>query len=435
MSTIEKAIALSSGLMRDLYEHGMRVGLPYPEYALPSAITILSSILQRRCSFEGLKDVCTFIVLVGDASSGKSFFQSEFVASYIRQCLPQIILPPVASVNALKMALIDNPARLMIIDEIMKKWARVYRANPGDQAEALHILILELYGCLSFLLGQAKGSSSQAIDTSENPRLTIFAGTTNHGMEKMCENDEFLSDGMGSRLSYYRSREFRISAGKRVDWAPDQSLVLRLQALMKRDKFRPDAPTENESSTGTHCDMGSVGPQYILMKDSYEKKAQEAHGFDRNLGQYYRRGHERLLKYAYLHALGCDRESLTARDLSFGKALIDYEIATALEFVTTGPATHEDAILATLEAMEGDAYLTARQIYDALPNRRRWTIRDTNTLLRALCESHAIEALEESEKRAGRPSLRYRALQFGEGDIGTRDPRLQGGIPAATLLQ
>ena len=419
MTSLDNAIRLSSGLVRDLFDHAMQVGLPYKPFALASSLAIVAAFGQRRYRFEGLKDVSLFIVIVGDSADGKSFFQKDFVGKHLRAIDEEYLLKTTASVAAIKLALLRCPSRLVIIDEMAKKWGRVYRPNPCPRQEEILTLLMELYAGLDLLEGQEKGSTSAAIDDVEHPRITAFGGTTTDGMKGMFSNDLFRSDGMASRLLYLPSDGFQKMTGKAdYTWTPHAHNIERLTDLIRIDPMKQDVRSPGFRNQRAAATIGYISPEveasYFRLRDVYEDKADEASKIDRSMSQYYRRGHERALKYAYIHCIGDGRRALTERDLAFGKALLEYEIHVVVNMVNNGkPLLCEEAVMEFLK-LHPEVEFAGWQIHKTLCGRRRWTQAEVNASLHALAKAGSIEVIESRGKRG---PVAHKYCYFGERSI------------------
>lgn len=412
MDTLENAIRLSSGLVRELYDHAMEVGLPYRPFALAASLSLIATCGQRRYLFQELKDISLFVIIVGDSADGKSFFQKDYVGRYMREIDAAYMLKNVASLASLKLSLAECPSRLFVIDEMAKKWGRVYRSNPCERQQEILTAIMEVYGCPDLLEGQEKGTTSAKLEDVESPRMTVLGGTTNGGLAAMFSNDLFLYDGMASRLVYLPSEGFQKIQGEvDYEWKPKPHIVEKLVGLVRvKPNCMEDVQNPGFRAQRTGIRIGFASPAvraaWLRVRDAYEDKALAASKIDGTMAQYYRRGHERALKYAYIHCLGDGRQALIERDMAFGRALLEHEIGVVIKMVNHGkPLLCEEAVMDYMRE-NPDKPIAGWQVQKNVRGGRKWTCAEVNSSLAALAKAGSI-AVEEGGGRRGPVGVKY----------------------------
>ena len=330
MKTIKELILQSSGLIKILSERALEVGLPYPEWALASALSILAGVSQRTYRVPMGASPNLYNIIVGPPGSGKNTYLT-FVKEHLAAAHDNFVMGELVSRTGTLAGLAKWPSRTLVSDELGQDWLEMHSVRADQVKRQLRATLLEFYSDNKRMSGTANKKTEDQVKSVKHPRLSIFGATTIKAMNALYENDLFISSGMVSRATFWVAEKAIIPLEPGKSW----DLVLDHVDALRRIS-RPGFHGLEAEAYGEKCvdepkevlEMGKeAGEAMLAFYREVAELRRSLNSDDEALEQVYSRTSERAYKYAYLHCIGRESRLVSKEDAGFGIALAKWEMA------------------------------------------------------------------------------------------------------------
>ncbi len=376
---------------------------PCPILSVAAALCAVAVVAGRKYRTpDGVRPV---VYLVGVAKSGVGKETGRQCAiSLLRACGlgGRVGADEVSSAAALAAMLRDQPARLLLLDELGRLLESYGGRNAASFERQIVTALVRLWSSADgTYLGKAMAQAKFSIPPVENPHLTVYGTTTPQSLHRALTGKDVV-DGVLNRMLLVcvdgdQPRERRPTARRQE---PPEGLVEQLKVLARG------------RGTGNLADTDSGAPVDVPLSDEawalywqigeYVRGALEADGEYRDL---WVRAREQAARVALVLALGCGRETLEAEHLTWAWELVRWCTVRARDvvahYVAEGP---EDAARQAILRRLAEGTATKSQITRAL-----WRVerRVREAALATVLDSG--DAVCEAVQTAGRTVQVYRA--------------------------
>lgn len=370
-----------NGLVREIYDDLILNCGGNPQFAIGCALTIVGAVCQRSYTFPKHFSCNLYTVLHAPASTGKEAF-IERSKKIIRSVSVKIESPEPRSGEALKVILNEYPTRCFMPDEFWKKYGAAYDKNKDSQAYTIITKLLELYNNRKVLEGSK--TKKETIPDTEYPRTSMLSTTTFVGLQRVLAKEEFISDGMLSRLCIFINNETSLK-DLDFDAASDPEVPEPIRYQLRQlfygkgidtDKLDNDCPRFHSNVT-----LSSTAKYELSMSTEKFRSRHELMGED-ELAEgghsVVARGMDRMRKFAAIHCLGRGDTEIGMVDIMFAESLALQLVDQDLSLLDVEAVSVHEKVMAAIEATVakyGIAGMTAGQIANS-----------THTLRKQICD-------------------------------------------------
>lgn len=308
------------------------------------AVLVLSAICQRRFRPPHNAPSNAYHILAAPPASQKSMLRKA-VIDLIRAVDSTLLIGEPRSSAGFKQALKKHPSKVYMQDEALSTLVPLLENQHKNLYEAdILRVFLALYGDVSALEGNENKKSEDSIELISHPRFTWLAMGVTSQLDKLFANPNFVSTGFVSRFGIWVAEDnkftfddYKESMKKNRDWPKE--IISKIKKIANSSEIRVDDTPRFEdifisSDEAVENFHKAIFEKYSVIADK-----------DPENTQVYFRLRDRVLWYATLHAVGCNRLIITVDDLFMADTICDLHLENFKKFN---------------ESVDSDVYLSIR---------------------------------------------------------------------------
>lgn len=400
-----------SGLLRELYEMIYSQAMfKHEEFAMCSAISILSCLAQRSFELFGNSSTNSYNMIIGPSSVGKNYY-IQTVKEILTFVAPEMLLDEIRSSQALKKALGEFPSRAIFEDEYIDIIKKAYDKKYKDvHIEAVSSLMLNLWSNQKILAGSKTKKKEDCINAVEYPRLSFLATGVPQSLEELISIPEALNKGMVSRCDFWFHtpdvpRNWNI---KKIGFDP---IVEKLKTFWNELKSEKFSMGQNKEYVKINVAEVCFDSETFELYKQYTDMMNLNHPADGDpINSIYRRTAERALKYASMAALFDARLEISHDDWVFGQGLAKRQTDNFIKFYNKDAITQDflGIVNKTYETLKklaqknGTNEILLSELCKNCRAFRNLKPREQNEIVQTLTNDNLIVSISTESSRNGR---------------------------------
>lgn len=396
---IEEIASKSSGLIKSLYEQALSVNLPYPEFALATALHTVSGISARAFKWPTSTAPTFYSFIVGEPGAGKNGYL-KMLESYLCAVGEKYTIGRLVSRTGTVAELSRWPCRTLIEDEIGNSWLETYAPKASEARREIQDLLLTLHGENKSLAGTANKKVEDQVKRVFWPRLSVFGATTRTAMHDLTQTKPFERSGMISRLLVWETEKTVLPKGPPTGWELDPAILDGLRRIARHGVVglnvdEGEEAMKPEATTSVRLSGAADASLLTWLRASSEKRealcAEESEAF----GQVYSRATDNAYRFAYAHCAGRESLEVSEQDAAFGVALASLHLSRTLERM--GRQSEEQRLMdMLLDWLQGTGSVSVRMVARTGPNQiRRLASHGIRGMLNELVASGYVKCLKD----------------------------------------
>lgn len=333
--TIQDVVSKSSGLVRSLYEQALAVNLPYPEFALATALHIVSGVSARAFRWPTASAPTFYSFIVGEPGAGKNGYL-KMLESYLCAVGERYTMGRLVSRTGTIAELSRWPCRTLVEDEIGNSWLETYAARASESKREIQDLLLTLHGENKSLAGTANKKVEDQIKRIYWPRLSVFGATTRTATHELTKTRAFERSGMISRVLAWEAERPILPKGPPLRWELDAAILDALRRIARHgvvglDVEEGEEAMKDEATTEVRLSERASATLLSWLVASSEKREALSLEESEAFGQVYARATDNAYRFAYAHCAGRESLEVSEADATFGVALARFHLERTLE--------------------------------------------------------------------------------------------------------
>ncbi len=317
---------MSSGLVRELYDHVSSISRDLPEFRIASALMIVGACAQRSREFPGEVGTNLNICLVGPSSTTKTFFLN-FIQKYLAAVAPELVCPGFASEIGFQEVMGGCPSRCLAQDEIGQKIEAAYI----EKREAAQSWVQGLlkYSEPTDMPAQIRRAGTVA--GVEHAVLSIAGAMTSNTLTALMSRSKFITDGLASRFLFFVHEDMlEVSTARRPSWKPLESAVKVLRREFQSTAVALDVDAGSKSHSLKNRKKLTDSQDLVrLGKDQFVANTKDQFSaFEKDQKELINSVRDRMVttveKIAQIHAIGRGADDIALPDVEFAVALTNW---------------------------------------------------------------------------------------------------------------
>jgi Protein of unknown function (DUF3987) len=317
---------LSSGLVREIYDHVSLVSRELPEFRIASALMIVGACAQRSRVFPGRTGTNINLILAGPSSTTKTFFLN-YIQRHLADVAPELVCPGFASEIGLQEVMSGGPSRCLAQDEIGQRIESAY-LEKREHAQAWVQGLLK-YSEPTNMPAQVRRSGT--VPAVEHAVLSIAGTMTTDTLKRLFAQSRFISDGLASRFLFFIHPEMLpVSLADQPNWAPDAKIVRKLRAECARTSIALDVSSGGSSHDLKLRKQLTDSKDWIMTaKKQFAADTQsEFEALERDEKELVNSIRDRMVatvaKLSQIHCIGRGVDDVGEQDATFAVAMVNW---------------------------------------------------------------------------------------------------------------
>lgn len=383
------------GLLKDIYFELLNNAcfIPQKSFALATAISILSGIMQKTVKIPAASKLVFYNILIGHPSCGKNDYLSA-ATSILGQVEPRLLANEVRSDQALKKMLNEFPCRVMIKDEILGSVERAFSKKNNDSiTSAIFELYLRLWSRLEVLEGSVTKNKEMCIEETFEPRFSIVGASNPNMLETILENKAVIDSGYLSRFDlWFEDKNAMPNSVSFRNLSFSKELIDKLKNLWKLlcQKSKDKEPLEVSFTK-------EVEVEFLKRQNDIFTKYKS----DDPNASIFRRSNEKALRIASLHAAGRGNAEIALDDWCFAVSVCNFQIKSWAEYFEQDLITTEynEIIEKIINFLKKNNSVTVSLMVNRIRSLQKFKDHDVYTILRTAALRNSRMSLICADKK------------------------------------
>lgn len=343
------------GTLRLVYDDVLQAAfVPVPEFALATAISIMSGLCQKRFQLQNGNKLSLYTIIAGLPGSGKNDYMNyaiEAVDAVDKSCRMRSEPRSDPGLRALLLKAAPRSALFYVRDEWGLDLKAAFLGRGDSHYTEVIKLMLRLFGHVKVLEGQERAKKEDSTKEVKDPHLALLGSMTMPQLLQLYACDMFTETGFSRRCDIYRGN------GEHPEYKPERvrcSVSGEAQKALKNVLKTFEGFQVEETATIVGI-SSSAHPVFRAFWERVTARAGRDSDDTRDvtLATAWSTMREKIERYAGLHAVGRGSLFVEAEDAHFGVALGNLLLLTTEGVVERSMEHSLDRVVAAVLAFLG----------------------------------------------------------------------------------